>query len=85
MSNKHPERERWEILVTTILLAYRPLLFIGGLVILGYALTVLFTHPIIASLSLGMTLFMFLLVTSDRAIFCFARLGAWIATIGKHM
>jgi len=83
MQNRHDDREQWEILFIKILMSYRPISFIGGLIILGYAPTVLIVYPIAAAISLGLAFFMFLFVFSDQVALCVARIGTWIATIGK--
>jgi len=65
----------------TILVAFRPLLFIGGLVLLGYVVVFLLVYPEVVFIASGLSLFLFLLVFSDRAVFWVSRVGAWIATL----
>jgi hypothetical protein len=84
MPNRHTDRERWEVLISTILLAYRPMLFVGGVIFLIYAGVASFVYFVTAGIALGLAAFLFMLVFSDQATFYLARFGAWLATVGKN-
>ena len=83
MPDRHSDRERWEILITTILMAFRPFLFMGGIMILVYAITALTAYPIVGVIAVALAFLLFLLVFSDHAILYLARVGAWMRTFGR--
>lgn len=80
MSDQKRDREQWELVIITVLLMYRPILFFGALLLLGYTILVIFANPSIGVVAAGLTLLLFLVVFSYRAALLLARLGAWIAT-----
>lgn len=83
MSGRHSDRERWESLLLIILLATRPFLFFGGLILLIYALVSMAGYPAAGWIALILAIFLFSLVFSDLATQLFARFGAWLATLGR--
>ena len=83
-NRKRLDRERLEIYLVHLLLAYRPLVLIGGLLLLLYADSVM-----LSSLYSGLVLVVvaalpLLMATSYRFLVLTARLGAWIATLGRN-
>jgi hypothetical protein len=83
MPDRHTDRERWEVLILTILLAYRVFIFIGGCLFLLYAGLTWVAYPVMALISLGLASLLFSLVLSDQACLYVARFGAWLKTLGK--
>jgi hypothetical protein len=77
-------RERLEIYLVHLLLAYRPLIFIGGVLLLIYALIALLVSSLTGFAALVPAIFLLLLGSSYPAVVYTARLGAWIATLGRH-
>ncbi len=84
MPNRHSDRERWEVLITQILLAFRPIIFVIGLILLIYAGIALFYNQIIGFITVVLGIYLLWLVFSDQAILQLARLGSWLATGGKN-
>jgi hypothetical protein len=85
MSNRRRlARERLEIYLVHLLLAYRRLIFIGGLLLLVYAIAFMFSNPLVGSASLVPAIFMLLLSNSYPVTLYTARLGAWIGTLWRH-
>jgi len=84
MPNRHTDREHWEVFLTTIFLKYRPILFTGGVILLGFAVAAWFAYPVVAMIALGLAFFLFLMIFSDKVTFQVARFGAWIITWGKQ-
>ena len=83
MPERHTDRERWEVMIATILRRFRPALFIGGCILLIYALASVFAYLAVAVISMALALFLFLMVFSDKVTLLIARLGAWLATVGR--
>jgi hypothetical protein len=81
MSNRQLDRERWEVLITTILLSYRPFIFMGACILLVAAGAAWFSFPEMAILSTGLAVFLFGMVFSDRVTLHIARLAAWLLTL----
>jgi hypothetical protein len=84
MPNRHTDRERLEVMFMTILMAFRPILFIGGCILLVYAMAASIVYPVITGIAMGLALALFLMVISDRFTLYTARLGAWLVTIGRR-
>jgi ABC-type multidrug transport system permease subunit len=85
MSNRRRlARERLEIYLVHLLLMYRRLLWIVGLLLLAYAVTALFVNRIASFAVLFPAIFLFLLGNSYNAVVYTARLGAWIGTLWRH-
>ncbi len=85
MSNRRRlERERLEIYLVHLLLAYRRLIFIIAMPLLAYAITFLFVKPIFGYIGLLPALYLILLSSSYTTVLYTARFGAWIATLGRQ-
>lgn len=85
MSNRRRlARERLEIYLVHLLLAYRRLIFIIALLMLAYAIIILFIKPLLGFVSLLPALYLLLLCNSYNITLYTARLVAWIATLGSH-
>jgi hypothetical protein len=78
------DRERWEAYLMMVLLATRPFLFVGAVILLLYAIAAFSAYPLIGVIAFGLSLLLFLLVFYDQASLLIARLGAWLITIGKE-
>jgi len=75
------DRERWEAYLMMVLLATRPFLFLGAVVLLLYAIAAFSAYALIGVIALGFSVFLFLMVFYDQASLLIARLGAWLITI----
>jgi len=85
MSNRRRlARERLEIYLVHLLLAYRRLAFILGLLLLMYAIIFLFINPLVGFASLVPAFYLLLLSNSYPVTLYTARLGAWIGTLWRH-
>ena len=83
MPDRHTDSERWEVMIMTMLLAFRPFIFIGGCLFLLYAGLTWIAYPLMALISIGLAVFLFSMVLSDQACLNFARFGAWLKTLGS--
>jgi hypothetical protein len=88
MSNRRRlARERLEIYLVHLLLAYRPLIWVSGLILLIYAVASLFINSLVGraagAATLVPALYLFLLGSSYPVVLQTARLAAWIGTLGK--
>lgn len=75
------DRERLEYYLTYLILAYRRLIFIVGLLLLIYAITTMFislSGSLVASIP---AIYLLLLSNSYNITVYTARLGAWIGTL----
>ena len=77
-------RERLEIYLVHLLLMYRRLTLIVGLLLLVYAIATIFVSRIAGFAALFPAIFLLLLGNSYKVVVYTARLGAWIATIWRH-
>jgi hypothetical protein len=77
-------REKLEIYLVHLLLAYRRLIWIAGLLLLVYAATTLFINPLISSASLVPAVLLLLIASSYTVTLYTARLGAWIGTLWRY-
>jgi hypothetical protein len=77
-------RERLEIYLLHLLLAYRRLTWFGGLLLLIYALISLVLSPLLGFAALVPAVFLLILSYSYNATLYTARVGAWIATLWRH-
>jgi len=77
-------RERLEIYVVHLLLAYRRLTLIVALLMLTYATALLFIKPLLGIMSLLPALYLLLLSNSYEITLHTARLVAWIATLWRE-
>lgn len=85
MSNRRRlARERLEIYLVYLLLAYRRLIFVAGMLLLLYSLAALVYSPLFGFASLIPALYLLLLSNSYPVTFHTARLGAWIGTLWRH-
>jgi hypothetical protein len=85
MSNRRRlARERLEIYLVHLLLAYRRLIFFLGLLLLVYAIIFLFINSLVGFASLVPAVYLLLLSNSYPVTLYTARLGAWIGTLGRH-
>jgi ABC-type polysaccharide/polyol phosphate export permease len=84
MSNRRRlARERLEVYLLHLLLAYRHLILIVGMLMLAYAIAILFTNPPAGTVILVPAIFLLLLSNSFNVALYTARLGAWIGTLWK--
>ncbi|MCB9135899.1 MAG: hypothetical protein H6636_10770 [Anaerolineales bacterium] len=83
MPNRHPDQDRWEVLFTTIFLKYRSILFIGGVILVGFAVSAWMAYPVVSIAALGLALLLFMMVSSDKVTLYFARFCAWVITGGS--
>jgi hypothetical protein len=77
-------RERLEFYLLHLLLAYRPLIVIAGVLLLVYAITALILYPVVGVATLVPAVFLLLLGYSYPIALYTARLGSWIATLWRH-
>ena len=85
MSNRRRlARERLEIYLVHLLLAFRPLILISGLLLLAYVFVTVFFYPFAGYVVLVPSVYLILLGSSYNIALYTARLGAWIGTIGRH-
>lgn len=76
-------RERLEIYLAHLILAYRRLILIVGMLLLIYAATSLFLNQLAGYAALVPAVFLILLGNSFTMVLYTARLGAWLATLGR--
>jgi hypothetical protein len=85
MSNRRRlAREKLEIYLVHLLMAYRHLIFIVGLFLLAYSIAVFFINSVVGFASLVPALYMLVLSNSYPVTLYTARLGAWIGTLWRH-
>jgi hypothetical protein len=85
MSNRRRlARERLEYYFVYLILVYRRLILIVGLLLLVYAIATVFVNRIAGFIVLLPAIFLLLLGNSYNAVVYTARLGAWIGTLGRH-
>jgi len=85
MSNRRRlARERLEIYLVHLLLMYRRMIWIAGLLLLMYAIVTLFMDSMMGYAALVPAIFLLLLSSSYNVTLYTARLGAWVATLGRH-
>jgi hypothetical protein len=77
-------RERLEYYLVYLILAYRHLILIIGLLLLVYAIATIFVNRISGFVALLLAFFLLLLSNSYNVIVYTARLGAWIGTFWKY-
>jgi pheromone shutdown protein TraB len=82
-NRKRLDRERLEVYLVQLLLAYRPFLLVGGLLLLGYALATMFSSFLLGSIFLLVAAVPLLCALSYPVVVFTARLGAWMATLGR--
>ncbi len=85
MSNRRRlRRERLEIYLVHLLLAYRRMTLIIALLMLVYAVAILYLKPLLGLVSLLPAVYLLLLSSSYNVALYTARLAAWISTVGKN-
>jgi len=85
MSNRRRlARERLEYYLVYLILMYRFLIMIIGLLLLVYALANIFLNRIAGFSALFPAIFLLLLGNSYNVVVYTARLGAWIGTLWRH-
>ncbi len=77
-------RERLEIYLVHLIMAYRPLILFSGLLLLAYASLAMFKHLLAGSLILFPAIFLLLLSNSYNIVVYTARLLAWLGTLQGH-
>lgn len=77
-------RERLEYYLVYLLLAYRRLILIIGLLLLVYAFANIFVNRIAGFSALLPAIYLLVLGNSYNAVVHTARLGAWIGTLWRH-
>ena len=78
------KRERLEIYLVHLIMAYRHLILITGLVLLAYASFTFFKHLLAGSLVLLPAVFLLLLSNSYNVVLYTARLAAWLGTLWSY-
>ena len=85
MSNrKRLDRERLEYYLTYVILAYRRLIFITGLLLLIYAITAMSINLPRSIVTLIPAIYLLLLSNSYGMTVYTARLGAWIGILWRQ-
>ena len=85
MSNRRRlAHERLEYYLTYLILAYRRLIFIAGLLLLVYAVTTMFINLSGGIVALIPAIYLLLLSNSYNITVYTARLGAWIGTLWRQ-
>jgi hypothetical protein len=85
MSNRRRlARERLEIYLVHLLLAYRYLILTCGLLLLFLAITMMIMDVRAGSAALLPAIYLLMLSSSYQVVLYTARLGAWIGTLGRH-
>jgi hypothetical protein len=77
-------RERLEIYLVHVILAYRQLLLITGLLLLVNAIAFILIAPLVGFAILVPAVFLLMLSNSYNVTLYTARLGAWIGTLGRY-
>jgi uncharacterized membrane protein len=85
MSNRRRlARERLEYYLIYLILAYRRLIWIVGLLLLVYALAIIVASPFAGTATLLPAIFLILLGNSFNMALYTARFGAWIGTLWRY-
>jgi hypothetical protein len=77
-------RERLEIYLVHLILAYRRLILIVGMLLLIYAGASLFVNQLAGYSALLPAIFLIVLGNSFNVVLYTARLGAWLATLWRE-
>ena len=84
MTNKRNiDRERLEVYLLHLLLSFRPMLQLGGLILLIASLVAFGPSPLLGCIVLGLALFLLLPTFSYQMTLYLARLGAWVGTLWR--
>ena len=78
------DRERLEYYLTHLILAYRRLIFIAGLLLLIYAIVTISINLSGSIVALIPTIYLLILSNSYNVTVYTARLGAWIGTLRRY-
>jgi hypothetical protein len=85
MSNRRRlAREKLEIYLVHLLMAYRRLIFFVGLFLFAYSIAMFFINSVVGFASLVPALYLLVLSSSYPVTLYTARLGAWIGTLWRH-
>ena len=85
MSNRRQlARERLEYYLVYLILAYRRLILIVGLILLVFAIANIFLNRIAGFAALLPAILLLLLSNSYNAVVYTARLGVWIGTLWRY-
>lgn len=85
MSNRRRlAREQLEYYLTYLILAYRRLIFIAGVLLLIYAITTMYINPSGGIAALIPAIYLLVLSNSYNMTVYTARLGAWMGTLWKQ-
>jgi hypothetical protein len=85
MSNRRRlARERLEIYLVHLLLMYRPLTWVCGILLLVYALLIMIARPLSGLLVLLPALYLLLLGNYFGVVLQTAKLVAWIAALWRY-
>lgn len=85
MSNRRRlAHERLEYYLVYLILAYRRLILIVGLLLLVYAVATIFVNRIAGFATLFPAIYLLLLGNSYNIVVYTARLGAWIGTLWRN-
>ena len=85
MSNRRRlARERLEIYLVHLLLAYRYLILTCGLLLLFFAIAMMIMDARAGFATLLPAIYLLLLSNSYHVVLYTARLGAWIGTLGRY-
>ena len=76
-------RERLELYLVHLLLAYRRLILIAALLMLTYSMAILFINKLVGIISLLPALYLLLLSSSYNVALYTARLVAWISNLWR--
>ena len=85
MSNrKRLAREKLEIYLVYLILAYRRLALLCGVLLAAYGVLILPVNPLAGMVSMALAGMTLLLNSSFRAVQFIAQLGAWLGTLGRE-
>ena len=80
---RNRDREILEFYLLNLLLAYRPILRISGVIILAYSVVTLLVSPTMVSITLGVAIILLSLSGSYQATLYLAKVAAWVGTIRR--
>jgi hypothetical protein len=78
------DRERLEVYFVYVLLAYRPIFRISGLLIVVYSILVFSVSPIVGGAALGLAITLVVPTFSFQATLYLAKIAAWTGTLLKN-
>lgn len=80
---KRLDREGLKFYLLNLLLIYRPIFQIGGIVILVYAIATISLYPFGSMIALAVAAFLFLLRFSFALTLYISKFGVWLGTTGR--